>query len=222
MFNKVLIAEDIENSSLGVIKILEESQITNIDCVYYCDDAWQKITKAKQENEPYDLLITDLSFIEDYRTQTLKNGADLIQIIRQTDNKLNILVFSGENRPWIIGELFDYYNINGYVSKGRADAKELKLALKTIMNGEIYLAHTMRNAIRENNNYEFSKFDEKILNLLASGLSQKEISIHLKEIHFTPSSLSSVEKRIGMLKVILNVSNNQQLILLAKDLGVVS
>lgn len=221
MFNKVLIAEDIENSSLGVTKTLELLEINNIDSVFYCDDAWNKIQKAESENSPYDLLITDLSFIEDHKRQKLKNGDDLIQTIRKTNQNLKILVFSGENRAWIIGELFQYYNINGYVSKGRDDSKELKNALKTISEGDIYLAQTMRNAIRENNNYEFTKFDKMILTQLANGLNQKEISKYLKDINFSPSSLSSIEKRLNTLKIVLNVNNNQQLILLAKDLGIV-
>ncbi len=126
MFKKVLIAEDYETYNLGVIKTLDELQITNYEFVNYCDDALAKIKRSIAENQPYDLLITDLSFEEDYREQMIKSGRQLILEARELHPDLRIIVFSIENKPKSIEDLFKKYNVNSFVSKGRNDAKELK------------------------------------------------------------------------------------------------
>ena len=51
MFNKVLIAEDHEIRNLGVIKTLEELQITDYEFVSYCDDAVYKLKTAISEEK---------------------------------------------------------------------------------------------------------------------------------------------------------------------------
>ena len=117
MFKKVLIAEDYETYNLGVIKTLDELQITNYEFVNYCDDALAKIKRSIAENQPYDLLITDLSFEEDYREQMIISGRQLILEARELHPDLRIIVFSIENKPKSIEDLFKKYNVNSFVSK---------------------------------------------------------------------------------------------------------
>lgn len=62
MFKKVIIAEDFEEFNLAVEQTLKDLNIVNFQHAKYCDDAFLKIRKAIQDNEPFDLLISDLSF----------------------------------------------------------------------------------------------------------------------------------------------------------------
>lgn len=66
MFHKVLIAEDLDSISIAVVQALEEISILEINHAKYCDDAFLKIKKALHDNQPYDLLISDLSFKPDH------------------------------------------------------------------------------------------------------------------------------------------------------------
>ena len=67
MFQKVLIAEDMDFINSGIKSQLSELGIKQIDYVQYCDEALLKLKCAKLlDKEPYDLLISDLSFDEDY------------------------------------------------------------------------------------------------------------------------------------------------------------
>ena len=59
MFTKVLISEDLGSISKGIVSVLESLHIDNIQHVQYCDDAYLKIKKANQDEQPFDLLITD-------------------------------------------------------------------------------------------------------------------------------------------------------------------
>jgi two-component system capsular synthesis response regulator RcsB len=60
MFNKVLVAEDLDSISITVGQVLEELSISEIHRAKYCDEAFLKVNKAIFDDAPYDLLISDL------------------------------------------------------------------------------------------------------------------------------------------------------------------
>lgn len=217
MFTKVLVAEDYESSNISVKNTLDELRIDQIHQVYYCDDALSKAKLSAKENEPFDLLITDLSFEEDYREQQINTGQELIKAIKEILPEIKIIVFSTERKPGIIKELFDDYNINGYIPKGRGDAHEMKKAIKNISENQIY--HP--SFFRKNNVIEISPTEYHILKALSSGILQKDIPEHFVERNIKPNSLSSVQKTINALKENFNANNNEQLIAMAKDLGII-
>lgn len=212
MFKKVLIAEDFESFNISVQKAVEELKIETADNVHYCDDAWMRVKKSIREKSPYDLLITDLSFDIDHREQNLKNGRELIDAIKNDAPSIKIIVFSIESRPEVVENLFTVHQINGFVSKGREDIKELKRAIKTVYNNEKYISSNIKDSIKNKNTYDFTKFDKILVSLLSKGMLQKNIPDYLKENNIKPSSLSSVEKSLNNLKESLGVINNEQLI----------
>ena len=105
MLQRVLIAEDFESTNFSLQKMLEEFGIPNVDFVYYCDDAISKIRIAIEENNNYDLLITDLNFEEDHYVQSLKGGEELIKAARKLQPELKILVFSANNKSGVVDRL---------------------------------------------------------------------------------------------------------------------
>ncbi len=220
MFKRVLIAEDHEVRNLGVVNALTELQIDHFDFVSYCDEALQRIKTADAENRPYDLLITDLSFDKDHFQQNLKSGQELIRQIRNIHPQLKVVVFSIENKPKIIDDLFKVLFINGFVSKGRNDGKELRNTLKKVFRGEIVIPQEILNSIR-NTPLEITENDESLLVLLSKGFTQSEIEDHFKQNKFTPNSKSYIEKRLNELREIFNAKNNIELIVICKDLGII-
>ncbi|KAA0129737.1 response regulator [Chryseobacterium sp. SN22] len=221
MFKKILIAEDHESINISVQKTLEDLGIPKVDYVYYCDDAIGKILKALREEQPYDLLITDLYYEEDHHTQELKDGKELIEKAKQLQPGLKVIVFSAERKTGVIDHLFSEYEINGYVQKARNDSKDLKKAIASVYIGEEYLSFDLKQEMRKFNNYEFSTYDIVIVSLLSKGILQKNIPAHLEEKSIRPSSLSSVEKRLNSLKEDLSVNSNEQLVAFCKDLGII-
>lgn len=221
MFKKILIAEDQEMGSYSVQKTLEDLNIPNVDYVYYCDDALAKVEKSIRENQPYDLLITDLSFEEDHHQQQLKDGKELIKKIRELEPLLKIIVFSGEHKSGIIDSLFKDYNINGYVRKARNDSKELKKSIASVYINENYLSFDLKQDVKKLNSYEFSSYEITLVSLLSKGILQKNIPAHLQEKNIKPNSLSSVEKKLNSLKEDLQVKSNEQLVAFCKDIGII-
>jgi DNA-binding NarL/FixJ family response regulator len=206
MFKKILIAEDHESINLSVQKTLEDLNIPNVDYVYYCDDALAKVHKSIRENEPYDLLITDLYYEEDHRQQNIKDGRDLIQQIKALQSSLKVIVFSAEHKSGIIDSLFKDYNINGYVRKARNDSKELKKSIASVYINENYLSLDLKQEIKKLNSYEFSAYEITLVSLLSKGVLQKNIPDLLQEKNIKPNSLSSVEKKLNSLKEDLEVT----------------
>lgn len=220
MFKKILIAEDHEIRNLGVIKTLEELQITDFEFVSYCDDAFAKLKKASQENNPYDLLITDLSFDTDYREQKLSSGQELVEAVKIFDPQMKIIVFSIEKRPSLIQDLFKKHNVDGFVSKGRNDGKELKKTIKKVAQNQKVIPPDFISAMRKTA-FEFSDFDITLINLLANGFKQKEIKTHLIENQIKPDSTSAIEKRLNDLREHLSARNNIEMVVRCKDLGII-
>lgn len=221
MFKKVLIAEDHEIANISVQKTLQELGIQTAKYVYYCDDAFTWVKNAQRDGEPYDLLITDLTFEEDHNPQRLSGGLALIQAVKEIQSQLKIIVLSAESRTAVIDELFKSRAIDGYVRKARRDAQYLKEALQAAHQDKLYQSPEIKQSIWEKNSHEFTTLDIHIIALLAKGILQKDIPHHLQQQQIKPSGLSSVEKRLNLMKEVLEFSKNEQLIAYSKDIGLI-
>lgn len=222
MFKKVLVAEDLDTISIAVIQALEDLKIAVIDHVKYCDDALLKIKKALKEDEPYDLIITDLSFKSDSRTIKLSNGEELIEAVNKIDPEIKKIVFSIEDKSYRIKTLFNDFGINAYVSKGRNSINELKKAIeKTYRSEEKILSSDLSFNFNDKKLLEIESYDISILKLLAQGYTLDQISNEFKVKSITPNGTSSIEKRINKLKIYFKANNNVHLIAIAKDFGLI-
>lgn len=221
MINKVLIAEDYESANISVQKTLEEFQITDPDYVYYCDDALKKIQLAVNQGASYDLLITDLCFDQDHREEKISGGEALITAARKVQPDLKILVFSATGKPSVIEALFEQQDIDGYVSKGRSDVKELKKAIEKIAVNQRHFPVEFLRKAKQRNSYEFTDTDIAIITQLTEGKRQQEISDYLGKNNIHPAGKSSIEKRLKLMKEAFDFSTNEQLIAYCVKMGIV-
>lgn len=226
MFSKIIIAEDIDGLNFAVVKALKELNIREeqIDYSKYCDDAFLKMRKAVQDEVPYDLLITDLSFVEDFRQNELKlqSGEDLIKAVRALQPDIKIVVFSIEDKPYRIKSLFVEYGINAFVLKGRNSIPELKKAIETVYTSEEkYISPNIAHVFQDRTVSEINDYDLEVIKYLSLGLTQDEIEKKFKKLKISPSSKSAIEKRLNKLKISFKANNNVHLIAIAKDLGLI-
>jgi|AntDeeMinimDraft_4_1070355.scaffolds.fasta_scaffold03711_2 DNA-binding NarL/FixJ family response regulator len=221
MFKKVIIAEDFDSINEGLKTVLTEENIPEFEVDRYCDDVFSKIKQSIEEECPYDLLITDLHFKEDYRTGKIKSGEELLICLNREDIKIKTLVFSQNDRIEAVRNLFKKRKIDGYVVKGRFDREEIKKALKAISEGDLYASKTIDQALTKKTAFEVTNYDITLLNLLGQGLNQKEISKYFTQKGVKPGSNSAIEKRIKQLKAYFKSRNAIQLIAKAKDLGLI-
>lgn len=222
MFKKVIIAEDLDSINFGIEQVLKDLGIENFHYSKYCDDAFLKIRKAIQDNDPYDLLISDLSFKADHRAVKLASGDELVQKTREIQPDIKILTYSVEDKSYRIKSLFENAAINAFVLKGRNSIEELKKAIGIISDSdEKFISPEIASVLQEKNNFEIDDIDIKILQYLAEGNSQDDIIEIFRNANIKPSSKSAIEKRLGKLKDFFKANNAVQLVFIAKDMGII-
>ncbi|WP_213277464.1 DUF5932 domain-containing protein [Chryseobacterium indologenes] len=220
MFKKVLIVEDQEIMNKGILNTIKELNIPAFDYVTYCDEALGRIRTALERESPYELLIADLSFDKDHISQKLHSGQELIFEAKKLQPGLKVVVFSVEKKAKTIDDLYKIYKIDGFVGKARRDGQDLKSAIRKIFNGETVIPQEVLNTMRHISS-EFDAYDMKLLELLAKGHKQSEISIYLKEHKMMPYGIRSIEKRLNELRDSLGAKNNIEMIVICKDIGLI-
>ncbi|WP_437918227.1 response regulator [Sphingobacterium sp. LRF_L2] len=221
MFKKVLIAEDHEIANISVQKTLQDLGIQDAKYVYYCDHALNWIKNALRDGDPYELLITDLIFEDDHIPQNIADGVELVKAVRAVQEDIKVIVLSAESRVGVIDDLFREQSIDGYVRKARRDAQYLNEALHAVYKNKIYQSPEIKEHARDKNIHEFTTLDLHIIALLAQGIPQKNIPFYLQQKQIKPSGLSSIEKRLNLMREVLEFSKNEQLIAYCKDIGLI-
>jgi DNA-binding NarL/FixJ family response regulator len=222
MFKKVLIADDIDFNDLGAAQILKELNVEEVEHAKYCDEALLKIKKAVLNDQPYELLISDLSFKADHNKNQLNSGEELIQAVRAVYPDIKIIVFSIEDRPHRIKMLFDELNVNGYVLKGRNTMFDLKIAIQKAFNNQSEnISSGLLHLLQDKTTSEINDYDILLIKNLSIGISQESMETVLKEEGIAPNSKSSIEKHINKLKIYFKANNTVHLVAIAKDLGII-
>jgi len=220
-FENILVVEDQDMANLSLRITLETLQLRRPSHSYHTEHAFALLKKALSDQRPYDLMITDLYFEEEGSAKQLPDGMKLIQEARNLQPGLKVLVFSAENKIMIIRRLYDELGVDGYVRKARGDAKELKDALALLSQNRRYYPREYRSLAAQENLHDFSEYDKAIIRLLNEGFSQKGIADWLEENDIPPFGLSSVEKRLKLMRTAMDFTKNQQLIGFCKDLGMI-
>ncbi|WP_350293569.1 DUF5932 domain-containing protein [uncultured Croceitalea sp.] len=222
MFKKILVVEDLDSVGHGISMMLEkELAVPEVVLTKYCDEAYLKIQNDLQNNTPFDLLITDLSFKHDHRPLRLKSGRDLVEKIVEKGYKIPIIICSVEEKNTMIKNLTDIDNVVSYILKGRDGLKELKKAVCEVVKGNTYFPEKIITLTKRSPSFEIESYDVSLLRHLSNGLSQNQIATLFITKGISPSSLSSIEKRLNKLKDVLKASNNVQLVANAKDIGLI-
>lgn len=221
MFEKVLVAEDMDDINKGVVATLKELGVNEIHHVQYCDDAFLKIKRAEYDQKPFDLLITDLSFDADYRKQKLPSGEALSAKVKEEYPKIKVIMYSVEDRLQKVRTIINELGVNAYVCKGRYGLKELTKAIDQVYHDQTYLSSNIAQALGPQQDLEIDDFDILLVEKLSQGYSQDEISSTFKKQQIKPSSLSSIEKRLNKLKVQFKANNAIHLVAKVKDLGLI-
>lgn len=221
MFKKVIISDDLGSINQGVNSVLQKLKVVQVDSEQYCDTVYLKIKKALLDNAPYELLITDLSYLPDHREEKYTSGEELIAALQDVMPQLKVIVYSVEDRIQKARNLIDNYKINAYVCKGRKGLVELDNAIVNVFNDEQFFSPQIKQAINQKADLEINDFDIELLKHLSKGMSQDEISFQLKSEGIKPNSLSSIEKKLNRVKDNFRANNTTHLVAIAKDIGLI-
>ena len=221
MFTKVLVSDDLTSINQGVMSILDTMGIKSVRQVQYCDDAFLQIKKASLEGQPYQLVITDLSFKADHREQQFPSGELLIKALKMAHPELKVIAYSVDDRPQKVRHVMQDCHADGYVCKGRRGLIELAAAIEEVYKDKIYVSPQVAQALETKLNLDIDDIDIAILTLLSKGLTQEDISQQFKQKAVTPSSLSAIEKRLIKLRIQFQANNAIHLVAIVKDIGLI-
>jgi len=221
MFKKVLVADDIDSINHAVASVLKDFNIGNVAYAQYCDKAYLIAKKAILEGEPFDLLICDLSFKNDYREEKISGGKELIGLLKKEDPNLKVLVNTIEDHPHTVKALWTSGDIDGYVCKDRNGMQELKEAIFNLHKGKTYNSPSIERSLKQENLIVLKDFEINLLTSIANGLSQDEIQEKFKKDNISPASKSAIEKRLKELREDFKAKNTSHLIGIVKDLKLI-
>lgn len=221
MFKKVLVAEDMDSINHAVGNVLENFNIPEVAHAQYCDKAYLLAKKALMDNEPFDLLICDLSFKKDHLDEKISSGKELIEKIKQEDPNIKVIVNSIEDHPHTVKSLWNTGHIDAYVCKDRRGMSELKEAIFQLKRGKTYNSPRIERSLKQENLITLDNFEINLLKYIAQGLTHEEIREKLMQKKIKPNSKSAIEKRLKELRENFNAKTTPHLISIVKDLKLI-
>ncbi|QNM85064.1 response regulator transcription factor [Polaribacter pectinis] len=219
---RILVADDHQLVIQGILCSLKEVGDFDVVTTNTCDEAFQLI-KTNQKTNPFHLLFTDLSFDNTNSESKLDGGEELIKAIKNNEIDIKIGVITGHTETNRVYNVINNLNPNAYLLKSKCDATEIGFAIQKMLANDYYYTHEIHQKIMRRNIVQIQMDDvaiqilkelpnhPKISNL--EGIITKNDGVFLK--------LRSIELKLANLRIDLNANNNTDLILKAKELGIV-
>ena len=219
---RILIADDHQLVIQGILCSLKEVGDFDVVTTTTCDEAFQLI-KTHQNNNPFQLLFTDLSFDNSTKDTNLDGGEELIKAIRNNEIDIKIAVITGHTETNRVYNVVSNLNPNAYLLKSKCDAIEIGFAVQKMLANDYYYTHEIHQKIMKRNIVQI-QMDDVAVQILKELPNHPKISNLEGVITKSDGSvikLRSIETKLGILRTDLNANNNTDLILKAKELGII-
>ena len=192
---RIIIADDHPVVRIGTKAVIESSGVGQV--VAEASTVAELMTALS--DHPCDVLVTDYSMPGGQQA----DGFAMIAMIRRRFSELPVLMLSVSNNLAIL-RMVVATGVLGLVDK-TSSMDELPLAIQTVQRGMAYVSLTLKeridaigtNSVEEGEAKPLSPREVEVLRLLGSGMTVKEIAIHL---HKSVSTISR-QKGDAMLKL---------------------
>jgi DNA-binding NarL/FixJ family response regulator len=219
---RILIVEDHQLVTEGILHSLKEVGDFDAVTTNNCDDAFDLI-KRNQNTTPFQILFTDLSFDNNTAETNLASGEELIRVIKKKNIDLKICVITAHTETNRVYNIISNLNPNAYLLKGECNAIEIGFAIQKMLINDYYYTHEIHQKLMRRNIVQI-QMDTMAIQVL------KELPNHPKIANLegiitkhdgTKVKLRSIEAKLAKLRIDLNANNNIDLILKAKELGII-
>lgn len=219
---RVLVVDDHQLVIQGILCSLKEVGDFDVVTSNNCDDAFQLI-KNNQKNTPFQLLFTDLSFDNTTEDSLLDGGEELIKAIKNNDFDIKIAVITGHTETNRVYNVINNLNPNAYLLKSKCDAVEIGFAVQKMMENDFYYTHVIHQKIMRRNIIQIQMDDIaiQILKELPNHPKISNLEGVIKKADGSYHKLRSIETKLANLRTDLNANNNTDLVLKAKELGII-
>lgn len=218
---KILLVDDHQLILEGILSYLKDIDGLEIETANSCDEAFSKIKSSLNEN-PFHIVFTDLSFDNQSKNVVLDGGEAFIKAILKEEIPIKVGVITGHSETNRIFNVIHNLNPSAYILKGKCSTDELTFAIQKMLKGEVYYTHEIHQKLLKRALVEI-QMDDIAIQIL------KELPKHAKISNMegvitkadgTPIKGRSIESKLAKLRTDLNAVNNTDLVLKAKELGI--
>lgn len=218
---KILIVDDHQLIIEGILSYLKHIDNLEIETTNSCDDAFAKI-KVAQTDVPFQILFTDLSFDNINETSKIDGGESLIKLIRKEEIPIKVGVITGHSETNRIFNVIRNLEPSAYLLKGKCNTNELNFAIQKMLTDEVYYTHEIHQKLLKRALIEI-QMDEVAIQILKELPNHPKISNLEGVIKKDDGSLlkiRTIESKLAKLRTDLQANNNTDLVLKAKEMGV--
>lgn len=219
---RIAVVDDHELMLKGICSSLGEFSNYETECFSTCDDVFAAI-KEYAETNPFQILFTDLSFDNQTEYTKIDGGESLIKKIKKESIPIKIGVITGHTETNRVFNVINNLKPNAYLLKGSCSASELHFTVQQLMKGEFFYTHEIHQKILKRNIVQI-QMDEVAIQILKELPKQAKIinlEGRIKKMDGTDMKIRAIENKLANLRIDLNAKNNTDLVLKAKELGII-
>tara|TARA_B100000809_G_scaffold23752_1_gene20756 strand:+ start:958 stop:1635 length:678 start_codon:yes stop_codon:yes gene_type:complete len=219
---KILLVDDHFLILKGLITLLREiTDFTfDIHSKTNCHDAYQAVVLA-EKTKPFDILFTDLSFVD--VKKEINSGEELINQLKKRALNLKIGVITMHTETNRVYNVVTNQQPLAYISKSSCNVSELNFAIHKMLKHQNYYTHSIHQRLLKRRVVEISMddFSLQILKELPKHSKLSNLVGHIKNNNGHFLKIRSIESKLTDLRADLGAINNTDLVLKAKELGVI-
>lgn len=219
---KILFVDDHNITLKGIASILKDTD--NLSFNIYTktnpDKAYEAI-KLASKIEPFDIVFSDLSFSQ--QNLNIKSGDEFVRILNRDFPEIKKGIITGHSETNRVYNVIQNSKPSAYLLKESVIFNELLFAVDCMLKGETYYNQVVHQKILKRSVIQIS-MDEvslQILEQLPKHFKIKNLVGHIKNDSGKELKLRSIENKLSELRQILNANNNTDLVLKAKELGII-
>jgi len=218
---KILLVDDHQLILEGILSYLKDIDNLEIETASSCDEALSKI-KLNLSNTPFNIVFTDLSFDNNDSNVILDGGEALIKAIQQEDIDIKIGVITGHSETNRVFNVIHNLNPSAYILKGKCNTDELTFAIQKMLKSEVYYTHEIHQKLLKRALVEIQMDDIaiQILKELPKHAKISNLEGFIKKADGAIIKVRSIESKLAKLRTDLQAHNNTDLVLKAKELGI--
>ena len=205
---KVIVADDHDLVREGICKLLE--LINNIEVVSEDKDGLETVSEVRDYFP--DLVLLDLNMPR-------MNGIEAVKKIKEISPKIKVLILTIHNEEEYVYEVIEA-GAEGFIQKD-INPQDLEKAINSVLNGEKVFPNFIEEKIEEKevteeDIEELSEREYQVLELLAQGMSNKELA---EELYI---SEKTVKNHVSNILHKLKVNDRTQAVIVGLKKGLVS
>lgn len=219
---KILLVDDHQLILEGILSYLKDIDGLEIETANSCDDAFSKI-KTSVHTTPFQIVFTDLSFDNQTQNVVLDGGESLIKAIQKEEIPIKVGVITGHSETNRVFNVIHNLNPSAYILKGKCNTDELTFAIQKMLKDEVYYTHEIHQKLLKRALIEIQMDDVavQILKELPKHAKIANLEGLIKKSDGSELKVRSIESKLSKLRTDLQANNNTDLVLKAKELGII-